>query len=173
MGVEDRVRTILAPLFAEYEVELVDVEHQGATLRVCADRPGGVDLGLLQDLSRDVSRLLDEADPMPDRYTLEVSSPGLERPLRTADQFRRAVDQVVKVKTLPDVPGDRRVDGRLVVADDDGLDVALADGTVRRVLYTEVDKARTVFEWGPAPKPKGPAKKAAPPAAAVTRETTS
>lgn len=153
MGVEDRVHELVAPLFDERGVELVDVVHEGAVLRVCADQPGGIDLETLQDLSRAVSRLLDEADPLPGRYTLEVSSPGLERPLRTPRHFAGAVGQPVKIRTRPEVDGERRADGQLVTADDDGIEVLLDDGSVRRLAYDDIERARTVFEWGPAPKP--------------------
>ncbi len=159
MGVEERVMALVTPLFDEWGVDLVDVEHLGTVLRISADRSDGIDLGTLQDLSREVSRLLDDSDPVPGKYTLEVSSPGLERPLRTPDHFRRAVGQHVKVKTIVNVGGERRSDGQLVAAVDDTFDVALADGSVRTVSYTDVERARTVFEWGPGPKPgKGPKK---------------
>ena len=152
MSTVDRVREIVEPLLARHSLELYDVEHSGSQLRVLIDRPAGSDLGpldldLIADITRLVSLALDEHDPMPGRYTLEVSSPGLERPLRTADHYRRAVGETITLKLLPGAD-ERRVRGTLADADDLGITV---DG--RHIPYDLIDKARTVFEWGPAPKP--------------------
>jgi ribosome maturation factor RimP len=122
---------------------------------VLVDRDGGIDLGDLETVSREVSAALDEDDPLPDqRWYLEVSSPGLERPLRTPQHFRAAVGSAVKVKTTGRVEGERRVEGTLDDADDDGFVVA-----GRRITYDQVERARTVFEWGGQPKPGGATKK--------------
>ena len=83
------------------------------------------------------------------RYTLEVSSPGVERPLRTPEHFRRFVGTSVAVKTRPDVEGDRRLEGTLEAADDEGVVVA-----GRRLAYDDIEKARTVFVWEPAERGK-------------------
>lgn len=154
MAIVDRVRELVAPVIESEAVELYDVEHNGGVLRVFVDSPDGVDIEVIKRVSRGIGRVLDEADPIPTRYTLEVSSPGLERPLRTPDHFRRAVGSDVKVKTMPAVEGDRRVQGVLVAADDDGFEIRTGD-EVRRLAYGDVSKARTVFEWGPSPKPGG------------------
>jgi ribosome maturation factor RimP len=128
---------------------------------VVVDRPGGVDLDSVSEATRQVSSLLDRHDPMPDRrYTLEVSSPGLERPLRTPEQFSRALGEQVMVRTQPDAGLERRVRGVLVAADDEAL-VVTGDGLPEdglRIAYTDVERARTVFEWGPAPRPGRAAK---------------
>ena len=97
MGPAEHVRELVEPILARLGPELFDVEHQGAVLRVCVDRPGGVDLDALSDATRAVSAALDADDPFPGRYTLEVSSPGLERPLRTPAQFRRFVGTSINV----------------------------------------------------------------------------
>jgi ribosome maturation factor RimP len=148
-------------------VELVDLEYAGGVVRVTVDRAGGVDLEAIARVTREVSRALDRHDPITGRYTLEVSSPGLERKLRTAAQFGRAIGSQVRIKTRPEADGERRVDGTLVAADDDGVLVRVtATGDERRLRYDDIERARTVFEWGPAPKP-GKARKtrsAAPPA---------
>lgn len=157
MGTAETVRAVVAPLLDEKGVDLYDIELTGGTLRVLVDREGGVDLDALGELTRSISGVLDAVDPMPGRYTLEVSSPGLERPLRTPDHFRAAVGSKVTVKTRPGTEGDRRVEGELLDADDEGATVAVAGGE-RRVAYVDVERARTVFEWGPAPKPGPPSK---------------
>jgi len=156
LALAERVRELIAPLFATSAVELVDVEHVGGALRVVVDQPGGVDLDTVTQLTRQVSRLLDVDDPVAGGYTLEVSTPGLERRLRTPDHFVRAVGTAVRVKTRPEVEGERRLTGVLAAADDDGIvvrpDLESADPE-RRLRYDEIESARTVFEWGPAPKP--------------------
>jgi ribosome maturation factor RimP len=117
-----------------------------------AKRGPGITLDLLALATRLISRELDHADPIPGRYTLEVSSPGLERPLRTPAHFRRSVGSEVAVRLRDVAKDDRRVQGVLSAADDDGFSVTRADGTTRDVPYDQVDRARTVFNWGP-PKP--------------------
>ena len=89
------------------------------------------------------------------RYTLEVSSPGIERPLRTPSHFRRAVGTQVSLRTMPGVEGERRLTGRLDGADDDSIELA-----GRRIPYAAIERARTVFEWGSGAKPP-PTKKRA------------
>lgn len=182
MALSEHVRDIVAPLFADGSIELVDVEHTGPALRIIVDRAGGLDLEALTDVTRRVSRLLDEEDPVASRYTLEVSTPGLERPLRLPEHFVRAVGREVRVKTRPDVPGDRRVSGVLESADDEGivvrLDPAEPDGpdTVelgggpRRIGYGEIERAHTVFQWAPAPKPGKGSKPGAARAAKSTKK---
>ena len=77
-------------------------------LRVSVDGPGGVDIDRLGKLSKRLSQLLDEQDPIPSRYTLEVTSPGLERPLRTPEHFRKSVGTEITVRTTGEVEGERR-----------------------------------------------------------------
>ena len=156
MTVAERVRTIVSPLLADLGLEVYDVEHTGGTLRVTVDREGGVDLDTIALATRIVSRELDHADPIPGRYTLEVTSPGLERTLRVPAHFERAVGSVVNVRTLPEVEGERRVKGELTAADDDGITIKQDDGVERRLRYDDVERARTVFEWGLAPRPAKP-----------------
>jgi ribosome maturation factor RimP len=157
MSTTDRVRELVEPVVADLGIELVDVELTGGTLRVTVDRQGGLDLDVIATATRAVSRLLDEHDPVPGRYTLEVSSPGLERRLRTPDHFVRAIGAEVTVKTRTEIDGERRFRGTLVAADDAGITVRLADDAgdagERTLAHDQIEKARTVFDWGPAPKP--------------------
>jgi ribosome maturation factor RimP len=150
----DRVRTLVEPVIAELGVELFDVELTSGILRVTVDKAGGLDLDAISDTSRAISRLLDEHDPVPGRYTLEVTSPGLERRLRTPEHFVRAIGSEVSVKTTTEVEGERRFKGTLVAADDDGVTVR-TDDVEHRLAHDQIERARTVFEWGPAPKPGG------------------
>ncbi|CAN5609686.1 ribosome maturation factor RimP [soil metagenome] len=172
MSTTDRVRQIVEPLLAGDDgfdqVELVDIEHAGAIVRVSVDRQGGVDLDVLARLTRQLSRALDDADPVAGRYTLEVTSPGLERPLRTPAHFQRAVGADVKIKTTAGIDGQRRFRGVISAADDHAVTLRLAEGQTGegggpdvRLPFDQIDRARTVFEWGPAPKPTPKRKKRA------------
>ena len=158
MAIVDRVRDLVAPAVADVGAELYDVEFHGGVLRVFIDAENGVEVSQIQQVSRAVGRILDEADPIPGRYTLEVSSPGLERSLRTEAHYRSAIGTDVKLKLGPQVDGDRRVTGTLRAVDAQSVELEV-DGALRRVPLADITKARTVFEWGPAPKPgKRPAR---------------
>ena len=149
--------SMLEPAVRAVGLELFDVEFKSGVVHVTVDRQGGVDLEALTDANRVVSALLDERDPIPGAYTLEVSSPGIERTLRTPAHFAKAVGETVSVKTRPQVLGDRRLTGRLVAADEDGLELAVGgvpEETVR-LSYSDIDRARTVFAWGPTARPGG------------------
>lgn len=158
MSVPERVRAVIEPVVAARGLELFDLEQAGAVLRVTVDRPGGVDIDAIADVTRAVSRALDEHDPIAGAYTLEVSSPGLERTLRTPAHWAWAVGRTVSVKTHPDHPIGRRFTGTVTAADDTTATIALDDPVGESVTLSlgEITKARTTFVWGPAPKPGGP-----------------
>ena len=171
MGVPETVMRLLDPVVATLDIELVDVEYNGATLRVVVDTDAGITTDVLAKVNRLVSPILDEHDPINGRYTLEVSSPGVERNLTRPRHFVRAIGEDVVLKMHPGIDP-RRVKGTLtevrpdedgnqtlivVVREVDGND--LSEVETHEVSLDEVDKARTVFEWGPAPKPGGPKSK--------------
>ena len=143
----NHVHELVEPVLAAADVELVDIDLKAGILQISIDRPGGIDLEAVSEAATAISAVLDEHDPIDGRYTLEVSSPGLERPLRTPEHFRRFAGTAVTVKTKSNVEGERRVTGRLDHVDDEGVTVG-----GRRLLYGEIERARTVFEWGPTPK---------------------
>jgi ribosome maturation factor RimP len=166
MDTTTRVRLLIEPLIDEAGVTLYDLEYTGGVLRITVQREGGVGIDVIGKLTRQISHLLDEEDPMPGQYTLEVSSPGLERALRTPEHFAGAVGSLVALKTKPGVEGDRRVKGTLVSVDDTSATVAPSDaapGVTRVIGLTDIERARTVFEWGPAPKPGSGSKPGAAP----------
>jgi ribosome maturation factor RimP len=164
----DDLTDALSPVLADLGLDLVDVEVTGGVVRVLVDREGGVDLDALASANKAVSVELDRLDPMPGRYTLEVSSPGVERRLRTPAHFARAVGETVTVRTQPGTTEVRRLQGALAAADDDGVVLETGDGPVR-IAYEQIERARTVFEWGPKPAPgKGP-KPAGPKGKVTTR----
>ena len=145
----ERVRSAVEPPLSASGFELVDVERQGTVVRVTVDREGGIDLDGVTDATRLVNEVLDREDLMGDKTTLEVSSPGIERPLRTPEHFRRFVGTEVAVKAKAGTEGERRVSGVLETADDEGVVVA-----GRRLAYTDIERARTVFVWPSQPKKK-------------------
>jgi len=159
----DRLAAVLSPPLDAIGIVLYDVELTGAgrnrTLRVLVDRAaelGGVDLETVTAATEALAPVLDE-DPvveavLPGTYLLEVSSPGLERPLRTPAHFRGALGSSVSLKATGADGTNRRDRVVLVAADDDAIEVEI-DGARERVVYGDIVQARTVFEWGPAPKP--------------------
>jgi ribosome maturation factor RimP len=154
----DRVRALVLPIVADLGLELYDCEFAGGTLRVVVDTPpgspGGVDLEQLSLITRLTSRELDHHDPVPGRYTLEVSSPGLERSLKRAEHFQREVGKVVSLRLHAPLDGRRRLEGPLLSADDRHIVVHTDSGDVQ-VALDQIERARTVFVWGPTPKPGG------------------
>ncbi len=158
----DDLFAALEPVVTAANLELIDVELRSGVLLVTVDRSDGVDLEALTDANRAVSSVLDELDPIPGRYTLEVSSPGVERTLRTPAHFVKAVGEVVTVKTRPQVPGDRRLKGELLSADNEGLELAVESAPEGRLrlAYSDIDRARTVFVWGPQSRTGGGSAKA-------------
>ena len=149
------VHDLLEPVLAAAGLELVDVVLHSATLQVLVESIGGrIDLEGVAAATRLVDETLEAADPVPGAYTLEVSSPGLERPLRKPEHFQRFISTTITVKTNPGVDGERRVEGVLVRADDQSITV-----DDRVIAYVDIERARTVFVWGGQPKgskPGGP-----------------
>ena len=83
MSTPERVRTLVEPLVADLDLDLYDLEYAGGVLRVVVSQLGGVGMDAITALTKAISRAIDEHDPIPTGFTLEVSSPGLERPLRS------------------------------------------------------------------------------------------
>jgi ribosome maturation factor RimP len=163
----ERLAAVLEPVVRDLGLELYDVEVGGSnrarTLRVLIDREGGVDLEAITSATEALAPVLDEnpdvAAALPGSYLLEVSSPGLERPLRTPAHFRRAIGATVSVKSRNADGAVERRRAVLTAADDDGIEIEIEQGGAReRVAYDDIVASHTVFEWGPAPKPGKSAK---------------
>ncbi len=170
-----RFSAVLADLGLEcMGVEFLPSQGQ-STLRVYLDIPEGAAAGAdgerrevgIEDCeaaSRELSALLDVEDPIPGHYVLEVSSPGLDRPLFTAAQFARVVGQEVKLLLRAPLEGRRRLRGKLLAVDGERISLE-AEGKVLGFEHAQVESARVVPDWvalGYAPKPKpgkAPAKK--------------
>jgi ribosome maturation factor RimP len=153
-----RLRALVTPIAADLGLDVYDLEFAGGVVRITLDTPAesgtGVDLDQLALATRLISRELDHTDPVPGRYTLEVTSPGLERHLRTPEHFRRAVGSTVNVRLHRAIDGERRLGGELIRADDETVTIRVAGSGLEHTLqHDEIERARTVFVWGPTPKP--------------------
>ena len=144
--VVERVRTIAIPLFMELGLELVDVEFRreanGWILRLFIDKPGGVVLGDCQRVSEALSDLLDIEDLIGHPYSLEVSSPGLYRPLRLESDFLRFVGQRARISTSSAVAGQRRFLGILRGYEEERILLEREDGTIALIPYALIVKSR-------------------------------
>ena len=153
----DRMHVLVGPIASDLALDVYDIERRGGTIRITLDTlpgsDGGITLDSLSLATRLISRELDHEDPIAGQYTLEITSPGLERQLRTPAHFHREVGKAISVRLRDALADPRRLQGLLVAADDRRATLLLDDGTERSVVITEIDKARTVFEWGPKPKP--------------------
>ena len=164
MAAEDRVHVVVDPIIEDLDLELVDLVYGGGRLKITIDHREGLDTELLTKATRMISHEMDLQDPINGAYTLEVTSPGVERPLRTPAHFVRSIGEQVAIKLKPNADNLRRVKGELAAADDDGITVTTDDGE-HTLTFEQIAKANTVFDWGPAPKP-GKAKKSTNKAAA-------
>jgi ribosome maturation factor RimP len=165
----EKVRQIASPLAAQEGLELVDVELGGPggrqTLRLFIDKQGGVSLapqgapqgaagGVTLDdctnFSRSVSAALDVEDPLDGAYDLEVSSPGLDRPLRTPEHFEKYKGEKVRVKTFGPIPEceNRKTFVGILQGYSDGKVVVEVDGKVFQVPHAQVSKANVEPQFG-------------------------
>ena len=145
---------LIAPVVAGLGLELYGLELAGGEgqliVRVYIEREGGVTIDDCATVSRHIGLLLDVEDPIPGRYALEVSSPGLERPLFTPAQAAAHVGATVEVRLhapLPDVPGRRNFKGELTAVEGDTMHVVV-DGVGYALPFSHVGKCRLrVTDW--------------------------
>jgi ribosome maturation factor RimP len=150
---------MVSPILDDLNLELYDLEFAGGVLKVTIDTPpgspSGVDIDQISLVTRTLGRELDHNEnAVPGRFTLEVTSPGLERTLRTARHFAREVGKSITVRLVSDLDGRRRLAGILLAATDTHATVRLTENseTIEFPL-SMVDKAKTVFVWESQPKP--------------------
>jgi ribosome maturation factor RimP len=143
-----RVREILAPILATRSLEVFDLGWAGKTLRVMVDRPDGtVGIDDCTAVSQFLSAALDVEDLIPGSYRLEVSSPGLDRPLRSLEEFRRFVGRLCRVHLVSADDGNHVVVGRIAGAGDDRVRLTLEGGAERDIAYGNVARARLEVEF--------------------------
>ena len=147
---KDKLLELLMPEIESLGYELVelDVPAPGGSgvLRIYIDGEEGIGLDDCERVSHRVSGVLDVEDPIPGQYVLEVSSPGLDRPLRTEDHFRRQAGRVVKVVLVPGRPGRRRYKGKIVGIDGGVLEIEV-DGEGVTLPLSDIESARLVPEF--------------------------
>lgn len=146
-GTRADLRKLLEPGVVALGFELVDVElagsHHYPTLRVYIDGPAGVNVDDCARVSRQLSALLDVEDPLPGQYTLEVSSPGLDRPLVKPEDFKRYLGETIKVKMQQPRLGRRNFSGRLVDVTADHI-VVEVDKEHFDLAFDGMERARLV-----------------------------
>ena len=145
---ETAITELIEPTVLAMELQLwgIDLSQRGkySILRIYIEREEGVTIADCEKVSRQVSALLDMEDPIGGEYTLEVSSPGLDRPLFTSEQFGRFIGSDVKVRLHHPVDGRRTLNGSIENVSGDEI-VLSVDGEGFRLQHTDIEKANVVF----------------------------
>lgn len=154
METREKVMELVEPVVLDQGLELVDLEYRreprGQTLRLFVDREGGVDLDTLSRLSRELSGLLDVAEPIPGPYTLELSSPGINRPLTRPEHFVRFVGEKARIRTRSPIDGQRTFLGRIAAVTAGGVTVAVEGRGEVYIAFSDVEKANYEHEFSAA-----------------------
>ncbi len=141
---------ICEPVITGAGYELVDIvyrrEQHGWVMRVFIDGVGGIDCEDCERVSRELSPVLDVADPVSQAYSLEVSSPGVDRPLRTPEHFRNSIGSVAKVVLGQGLDGRRNFKGELVAVEPETV-VIDVEGQQFRLPVSDIDSARIIPNW--------------------------
>ena len=145
-----QVDAIARPVLAEMGLELVDTQYRreqhGWVLRLVIDKPDGIGLSDCETVSREISQLLDIEDIIDQAYTLEVSSPGLDRPLKGMADFERFAGRKAKIKTAEPINGERVFIGRIIKVAGDSIVLAVGSRELT-IAYSQVAKARLEVEF--------------------------
>jgi ribosome maturation factor RimP len=145
----DEIQKLLEPAIERLGYELTDLEvrlgGQGGLLRLTIDKPDGIDLDDCEKVSHAMSALLDVEDPVPGNYSLEVSSPGLDRKLTKVEHFQRFEGETLKVTMRLPIEGRRRFRGKLLSSNEENI-VVEVDGESHSLPLTMIDTARLVPE---------------------------
>lgn len=148
---EQKTEEILNPIVEEYGFELVDVEYvkEGSTwyLRAYIDKPGGICIDDCEAVSRRLSDILDEKDYIDDAYILEVSSPGLGRPLRKEKDFRRSLGEEVEVRTYRMIEKQKEFTGILKEYDEKTVTIEEDGENVRIFEKSDIALIRLAFDF--------------------------
>ncbi|UTW56961.1 ribosome maturation factor RimP [Kordiimonas sp. SCSIO 12610] len=144
----DNIAALIEPTVEALGYELIRVTYGGGrkpTLQIMAEKPDGT-MGVddCAKLSREVSALMDVEDPLPDEYLLEVSSPGIDRPLTRPKDFKRWVGFDAKIELKTQIEGRRRFRGRIVSYDNDLLDIYTEEGHIS-LEFDEINKAKLLL----------------------------
>jgi ribosome maturation factor RimP len=149
--VAGRVQALLEPAVNALGYELLGIEYmpQGrhSLLRMYIDAEDGIGLEDCERVSHQVSGILDVEDVVHGQYTLEVSSPGLDRPLFTQDHFRKYLGQTVKLRLSSPLDGRRKFSGVISAVEDDDAVVVTVDNETVTIPWNLIEKANLVPEW--------------------------
>ncbi len=152
--VTEVVEELVLPILAELNLELVEVEYvkEGKSwfLRVYIDKETGVDIEDCGNVSEKLSEKLDEIDPIPQNYFLEVSSPGAERPLKKEKDFQKAIGKNVYIKTYEPILDEKEFEGTLMAFDGVNVTVEIKIKTRKKTVvipYEKVAKARLAISF--------------------------
>lgn len=157
-NVVERVKALAHPILSSLGLDLVEVEQKGGRgrvlLRIYIDKAGGVTLKDCEQASIYLGHALDVEDPIPLAYTLEVSSPGLDRPLKRPGDYQRAIGKSVRIHLIRPIEGQGALVGRLVVVKEDHITVEMesASGGGQRydIPIADIQQTRLEIEWGKA-----------------------
>ena len=148
---EQKTEQLLTPIVEEYGFELVDVEYvkEGSTwyLRSYIDKPGGISIDDCEKVSRRLSDLLDQEDFIEDAYIMEVSSPGLGRPLKKEKDFRRSLGEEVEIRTYRMIDKQKEFTGILKDYDENTVTITLADETEKTFDKDDIALIRLAFDF--------------------------
>ncbi|MGF0034112.1 ribosome maturation factor RimP [Bariatricus sp. SGI.154] len=148
---EQKTEEILMPIVDEHGFELVDVEYvkEGGTwyLRAYIDKPGGITVDDCEVVSRRLSDILDEKDYIDDAYILEVSSPGLGRPLKKEKDYKRSLGEEVEIRTYRMIEKQKEFTGILKSYDDKTVTIEMEDETVRTFEKSDIALIRLAFDF--------------------------
>ncbi|HHX02197.1 MAG TPA: ribosome maturation factor RimP [Firmicutes bacterium] len=144
------VTALMDQITAGTDIELVDVEYVKESghyfLRVFIDKPGGVTVEDCQKVNVSLSEHLDAADPIDHAYMLEVSSPGLDRPLKKSSDFARNIGRRISIKTYQPFYGKKQFEGELTAIEDGTIKLDLGDGEIE-LPYEQIAKARLIVDF--------------------------
>lgn len=149
---EQKTEAILLPILEEFGFELWDVEYvkEGSNwyLRAYIDKPGGININDCEAVSRRLSDILDEQDFIDDdSYILEVSSPGLGRPLKKEKDFKRSLGEEVEIRTYRMIEKQKEFVGLLRAYDDKSVTIETEDGEMKTFLKTDIALVRLAFDF--------------------------
>lgn len=148
---EQKTEEILLPIIEEHGFELVDVEYvkEGSTwyLRAYIDKPGGITIDDCETVSRRLSDILDEKDYIEDAYILEISSPGLGRPLKKEKDYKRSLGKEVEIRTYRMVEKQKEFTGILKAYDEGTVTIGTENGTEKIFDKSDIALIRLAFDF--------------------------
>jgi len=149
--IEQKTEEILIPIMEELGFELVDVEYvkEGSSwyLRAYIDKPGGININDCETVSRRLSDILDEKDFIDDAYIMEVSSPGLGRPLKKEKDFKRSLGMEVDIRTYRMIDRQKEFTGILSSYDEKTVTIELEDETTKTFERADIALIRLAFDF--------------------------